>query len=72
MQIVTPDIRKQMESASWIRRMFDAGLELKQRVGADKVFDFSLGNPDLPPPGAVTVAMRALAERAAQPMGLGY
>jgi aspartate aminotransferase len=72
MQIVTPQIRQQMESASWIRRMFDAGLELKQRVGAGSVFDFSLGNPDVPPPGAVRDAMRTLAEQVAAPMGLGY
>ncbi|MGB8932922.1 MAG: pyridoxal phosphate-dependent aminotransferase [Anaeromyxobacteraceae bacterium] len=72
MQIVTPEIRKQMEGASWIRRMFDAGLELKARVGAENVCDFSLGNPDLPPPGAVAQAMKAIAERAVQPMGLGY
>lgn len=72
MEIVTPEIRQQMESASWIRRMFDAGTELKARVGADKVFDFSLGNPDLPPPGTVAAVMRDLAEKAAAPMGLGY
>jgi aspartate aminotransferase len=72
MQIVTPQIRQQMESASWIRRMFDAGLELKQRVGAGSVFDFSLGNPDVPPPAAVRDAMRTLAEQVAAPMGLGY
>jgi aspartate aminotransferase len=72
MQIVTPDIRKQMESASWIRRMFDAGLELKARVGAENVYDFSLGNPDVPPPGAAAAALEALAQRAVQPMGLGY
>jgi aspartate aminotransferase len=71
-QVVTPEIRKQMQDASWIRRMFDAGLELKQRVGADDVFDFSLGNPDVPPPAAAGAALRALAERAVQPMGLGY
>jgi aspartate aminotransferase len=72
MQIVTPDIRQQMESASWIRRMFDAGLELKARVGAENVCDFSLGNPDLPPPAAAAAAVRALAEKAVAPMGLGY
>ena len=72
MQIVTPQIRQQMESASWIRRMFDAGIELKARVGAANVFDFSLGNPDVPPPAAAAAAIRALAERAVQPMGLGY
>ena len=72
MNLVTPQIRQQLESASWIRRMFDAGLELKQRVGADNVFDFSLGNPDVPPPGAAVAAMKALAEQVATPMGLGY
>jgi aspartate aminotransferase len=72
MQIVTPQVRQQIESASWIRRMFDAGAELKARVGAENVFDFSLGNPDLPPPGGVAAAMRAIAEQAAAPMGLGY
>src|SRR5574338_389829 len=52
MNLVNPLIRQQMQDASWIRRMFDAGLELKQRVGAGNVFDFSLGNPDVPPPAA--------------------
>src|SRR5512138_2334108 len=72
MDIVNPEIRKQMQDASWIRRMFDAGLELKQRVGPENVFDFSLGNPDVPPPAAAADVLRALATRAVQPTGLGY
>jgi aspartate aminotransferase len=72
MQVVNPQIRREMQDASWIRRMFDAGLELKQRVGADRVFDFSLGNPDVPPPPATAQALRALADRAIEPLGLGY
>jgi aspartate aminotransferase len=36
--------------SSWIRKMFEEGLRLKAQHGADKVFDFSLGNPNLPPP----------------------
>ncbi len=39
-----------MERASWIRKMFEEGARLKEIHGADKVCDFSLGNPDLPPP----------------------
>ncbi len=39
-----------MEGSSWIRRMFEEGRALKARLGADKVFDFTLGNPDLEPP----------------------
>jgi aspartate aminotransferase len=72
MDVVTRQIRSEMEGASWIRRMFDAGLELKQRIGADNVFDFSLGNPDVPPPAAAAAALRGLAEQVTAPMGLGY
>ncbi len=72
MHVVNPQLRQQMQDASWIRRMFETGLELKQRVGADKVFDFSLGNPDVPPPPGTADALRRLADRAVQPSGLGY
>ncbi len=43
-------IKEKMESSSWIRRMFEAGNALRAKYGADKVFDFSLGNPDVDPP----------------------
>lgn len=36
--------------SSWIRKMFEEGARMKQQFGAENVFDFSLGNPDLPPP----------------------
>ena len=39
-----------MEGGSWIRRMFEAGIALKQQYGEDKVFDLSLGNPVTEPP----------------------
>jgi aspartate aminotransferase len=39
-----------MAQSSWIRKMFEEGARLKAEHGADKVFDFSLGNPNLPPP----------------------
>ncbi|MFH1102272.1 MAG: pyridoxal phosphate-dependent aminotransferase [Pseudomonadota bacterium] len=35
---------------SWIRKMFEEGARLKAKHGAKNVFDFSLGNPNLPPP----------------------
>lgn len=38
------------EKSSWIRKMFEEGTRLKAQYGADKVYDFSLGNPDAPPP----------------------
>jgi aspartate aminotransferase len=39
-----------MEKSSWIRKMFEEGGRLKAEHGADNVFDFSLGNPNIPPP----------------------
>ena len=50
MELVNSGISAAMGNSSWIRRMFEAGLELKKQYGADAVYDFSLGNPDLPPP----------------------
>ena len=38
--------------------MFEEGVRLKRERGADAVFDFSLGNPDLEPPPAVLDALR--------------
>ena len=64
MQVVSEAIRAQMERSSWIRRMFEKGLELKRQVGAENVFDFSLGNPDLPPPAKLREAMIELADEA--------
>ncbi len=39
-----------MSRSSWIRKMFEVGIDLKRKYGFDQVFDFSLGNPDLPSP----------------------
>jgi aspartate aminotransferase len=44
---------KMVEAASFIRKMFEEGIRMREKFGADNVFDFSLGNPDVPPPAAV-------------------
>lgn len=46
-----------IQSSSWIRRMFEEGAELKARLGAECVYDFTLGNPDLEPPEAFKTAL---------------
>lgn len=43
-------IRESIEKSSWIRKMFEEGAKLKAQYGAENVFDFSLGNPDVEPP----------------------
>ena len=40
--------------------MFEEGARLKQERGADKVFDFTLGNPEVEPPAAVIEAARRI------------
>ncbi len=36
--------------SSFIRKMFEEGARLKEEFGAENVYDFSLGNPNVPPP----------------------
>ena len=72
MQTVTNEIKKSMEGSSWIRKMFEKGIELKKKHGVDAVCDFSLGNPDVPPPAAAKAALEAIADEAVKPLGLGY
>jgi aspartate aminotransferase len=54
-------IKEFMNKSSWIRKMFEEGARLKQEHGADKVFDFSLGNPNLEPVPAVKAAIEKAA-----------
>jgi len=54
-------IAAHLSRSSWIRKMFEEGERLRQEHGADKVFDFTLGNPDLEPPEAFKKALRELA-----------
>ena len=72
MQLLSSQISGYLERASWIRRMFEEGARLKAEFGADKVYDFSLGNPDLPPPAAVGRGLAELAKVADRPFALGY
>jgi aspartate aminotransferase len=60
--MVSARIKAAMEGASWIRRMFEEGAELKARLGADAVCDFTLGNPDIEPPRQFKAELLAAAQ----------
>ena len=60
--IVSRAVTENLSKASWIRRMFEEGARLKQERGADKIFDFTLGNPEIEPPPAVLAAARRVLE----------
>lgn len=47
---IATDIRRYMEDSSWIRKMFEIGIQLRGELGDEKVFDLSLGNPIMEPP----------------------
>jgi aspartate aminotransferase len=49
------------ENSSWIRKMFEEGARMKAKYGAENVFDFSLGNPDVPPPPRFKEVLQELA-----------
>jgi aspartate aminotransferase len=61
--MIAPYIKRIMNSkdSSVIRKMFEEGVALKKKYGTEKVFDFSLGNPDLEPPEAVAAAIEKIA-----------
>lgn len=60
------------ESRSVIRDIFEYGQARRATVGAEKVFDFSLGNPSAPPPPCVAAALER-AIKTESPMALhGY
>ena len=59
--MISERLKKQLAAGSQIRRMFEEGNRLKAIYGADKVYDFSIGNPDLEPPHEVSDALKELA-----------
>jgi len=45
---------------SVIRELFEYGIRRKAEIGAENVYDFSLGNPSIPAPDCVTRPLPAL------------
>ncbi len=72
MQLITEQVRQSLAGSSFIRKMFEKGLELKRQFGEDAVCDFSLGNPDVPPPAKAEAELVKLAAASVKPLGLGY
>lgn len=58
---VAADIQRAMEDSSWIRRMFELGIQLRQERGPENVFDLSLGNPIAEPPPQFFDELRSFA-----------
>ncbi len=72
MSVISKQMEKYLAGGSMIRRMFEAGIEMKKQYGQDAVCDFSIGNPDLAPPAEVRQELARLAKVAEEPASLGY
>ncbi len=59
---IAEKMNQSIEKSSWIRKMFEEGARLKKIHGEDRVFDFSLGNPNVPPPDIVREKLIELAK----------
>lgn len=66
MEEETMVIAKRMEplvaGSSVIRKLFEEGKELAKEVGAENVYDYSLGNPSVPAPDAVKESIMRILE----------
>lgn len=58
--MISNKILNNLTRSSWIRAMFDEGEKLRKIYGAENVYDFSLGNPDVEPPVEVKNALKEL------------
>lgn len=56
--MISEKIVADLSRSSWVRAMFEEGEKLRQKFGADNVYDFSLGNPDIEPPELVKQTLK--------------
>jgi aspartate aminotransferase len=56
-KMISEKMKPYVKNNSAIRMMFEEGNRLRAKYGADKVFDFSLGNPSVPAPDSVREAI---------------
>lgn len=55
--MISEKMKYYVQNNSALRVMFEEGNRLRAKYGADKVFDFSLGNPNVPAPKEVKQAI---------------
>ena len=58
--MISEKMQNMVANGSAIRAMFEEGNRLIQLHGAENVFDFSLGNPNVPAPAAVKTAVEEI------------
>lgn len=61
-----------VKGSSVIRAMFEEGKKMAAIYGADKVYDFSLGNPNVPAPAEVNEAIKSVLDEEESTFVHGY
>ncbi|HUN55507.1 MAG TPA: pyridoxal phosphate-dependent aminotransferase [Smithella sp.] len=59
---IAKKIKSSIANSSMIRKMFEEGIAMKKKYGAGKVYDFSLGNPNVEPPDEFKKELKKIAE----------
>lgn len=60
--MIAKSMKDLVENSSAIRAMFEEGKKMAKEFGAENVYDFSLGNPNVPAPETVRESIRRLAD----------
>ena len=67
---IAEKVVKMVEGMAIVKQMFEEGARLKAEHGPENVFDFSLGNPDVPPPSEFKKVLKDLVND--DSLGHGY
>ncbi len=70
--MIADNMKKLVQNNSVVREMFEEGKRLKKIYGENNVYDFSLGNPNLPAPNKVKEAIIDILEKEDSCMIHGY
>ena len=70
--MISEKMKPLVNNNSAIRAMFEEGNQLRAKYGAENVFDFSLGNPNVPAPEAVKTAIYDILENMESTVVHGY
>lgn len=70
--MISNKMKQLVEGSSAIRAMFEEGKRLATVYGAENVYDFSLGNPNVPAPAAIEDAIREVLQEEASTTLHGY
>lgn len=60
--MISERLKPLMANNSAVRQMFEEGNKLRAKYGKDKVYDFSLGNPDAPTPPEINQAIKDIVD----------